>query len=88
MNSGTRLAVTLVLLIQFFLLSSLFAQDKTQPAPPAKVQGKTEGCTVLARPVLPKEDWLCARAGLCKPPPRSKPREKLSLPRSFSQGMA
>ena len=42
MNSGKRLAVTLVLLTQFVLASSLFAQDKTQPAPPTKVQGKTE----------------------------------------------
>jgi len=42
MNSGKCLAVTLVLVVQFLLASSLFAQDKTQTASPAKVQGKTE----------------------------------------------
>ena len=42
MNSGKRLAVTLVLVVQFLPASSLFAQDKTQPASPAKVQGQAE----------------------------------------------
>jgi exo-1,4-beta-D-glucosaminidase len=42
MDSGKRLAVIFSVLAQFLLASSLFAQDKTQTAPPAKVQSKTE----------------------------------------------
>jgi exo-1,4-beta-D-glucosaminidase len=58
MNSGKRLAVTLVFLAQFFLASSLFAQDKTQPAIPAKVQGKTEALLRAADGRLPlREGW-------------------------------
>src|ERR1700688_1035043 len=47
MDSGKRLAVIFSVLAQFLLASSLFAQDKTQTAPPAKVQSKTEA---LLRP--------------------------------------